>query len=95
MAVENDYNLLVAQLGYLAQNSEDLRREVSERLLREQREGLEPNATRWVQLLTTRLPFISGPATQIEHEAVRVLRSRPGETALEAQPPESPDAPPE
>ena len=90
MAVESDYSLLVANLGFLAQNSEELRREVVERLEREKREGLEPNETRWLQLLITRLPFISGPATQLEHEANRVLRSRPGEDVLRAHPHEPP-----
>ena len=47
MAVENDHNLLVVNLNYLAQNVDDIRREVEERRLREWSEGLEPNATDW------------------------------------------------
>jgi hypothetical protein len=39
MAVENDSNLLVVNLNHLAQNIEDMRREVEQRLLREKGEG--------------------------------------------------------
>ena len=87
MAVENDYNLLVVNLNFLAQNIEDLRREVEERLLREKREGLEPNATHWVNLVAGRTPLLSGHATQLEVGAGRVIRSSPGEAVFDAQPP--------
>jgi hypothetical protein len=92
VAVENDYNLLVFWVNNLAETAAMLRAEVQLDLLREAEEGLEPNETRWVQTIVTRLPLISGPATQLEHEAGRVLRSRPGEAVFDAQPPEIPDA---
>ena len=95
MAVENDYNLLVANLNDLAQNIDAIRREVEKRLLWEKREGLEPDATHWVNLIAQRLPVITGPATQLEAGARQVLRSRPGEAVFEEQPPQAPDAPPQ
>ena len=90
MAVENDYNLLVVNLNYLAQNIEDIRREVEKRLRWEKSEGLEPDATHWVNLIAQRLPVISGPATQLEDGAWQVLRSRPGEAVFDEQPPPAP-----
>ncbi len=94
MAVENDYNLLVSTLNDLAETTRRVREEVQERLLREKRDGLEPNETRWVQLIIQWMPLVSGPSSQLEHEAGRVLRSRPGEAVVEDQPPLPPDAPP-
>jgi hypothetical protein len=44
VAVENDYNLLVANLNFLAENIDDIRQEVEKRLQWEKREGLEPDA---------------------------------------------------
>ena len=95
MAVENDYNLLVANLNFLAKNIEDIRQEVEKRLLWEKREGLELDATHWVNLVAQRLPVVAGPATQLEAAAWQVLRSRPGEAVFEDQPPQAPDPPPE
>ena len=94
MAVENDYNLLVQHLIWLDENIGRIRADVEQRLHQEKRDGLEPNATRWVQLLVQQLPVISGPSTQLEATASAVLRSRPGEAVSEAQPPSAPDAPP-
>lgn len=95
MAVENDYNLLVTQLGFLAENIEKLHGEVQRRLLEEKRGALDANATHWVNLLVQRLPIIvSGPATQLQEGAWQVLRSPPGEAVFDAQPPEPPDAGP-
>jgi hypothetical protein len=95
VAVENDYNLLVVNLNYVAQNIADMRREVEERLLREKREGLEPNATHWVNLLAQRMPIVTGHAAQLETGASQVIRSRPGEAVFYDQLPEAPDVPPE
>ena len=95
MAVENDYNLLVFTLNSLAETAYRIRVDVGVRLVREKRDGLKPNETRWVELLVQQLPLVSGPATQLEHEAVRVLRSRPGEAVFDEQPPTAPDAPPD
>jgi hypothetical protein len=94
VAVENDYNLLVFWVNNIAETAAALRAEVQRDLLQEAREGLEPNATRWVQTIITRLPLISGPATQLESEARRVLQSRPGEAVFGADPPGAPDFPP-
>lgn len=95
MAVENDYNLLVTNLNYLAQNIDDLRRDVEERLLQEKYEGREPNETHWVNLIAQRMTTISGHAKQLEAGVRRVIGSRPGEVVFEDQPPPAPDAPPE
>ena len=95
MAVENDYNLLVVNLNYLAQNIEDMRREVEERLLREKSEGLEPDSTHWVNLVAQRMQIVSGHAKQLEAGVRRVMGSRPGEVVFEDQPPQAPDAPPQ
>lgn len=94
MAVENDYNLLVSTLNEIADTTRRVREEVQERLLREKRDGLEPNETRWVQLIIQWMPLVSGPSSQLEHEASRVLRSQPGAAAVDEQPPPPPDAPP-
>jgi hypothetical protein len=48
VAVENDYNLLIQNLNYLKENINSLHEAVQQRLLEEKRDGLEPNATRWV-----------------------------------------------
>jgi hypothetical protein len=89
VAVENDYNLLVSRLNDLAETTERIRDEVQERLLQEKRDGRCPDATRWVELLTTRLPFVSGAATRLEAGGREVLRSRPGEAVFPDQPPSS------
>jgi hypothetical protein len=94
VAVENDYNLLVANLNFLAENIDDIRQEVEKRLQWEKREGLEPDATHWVNLIAQRLPVTFGPAAQLEASAWQVLRSRSGEAVFEDQQPEAPDAPP-
>jgi hypothetical protein len=92
MAVENDSNLLVVNLNHLAQNIEDMRREVEQRLLREKRPGLEPNATHWVNPLAGRMPLISGHARQLDACARKVIGSHPGEAVFGDQPPEAADA---
>jgi hypothetical protein len=94
MAVENDYNLLVANLGYMAQNIAELRQGIEERLLREKREGLEPNATHWVNLLAQQMPLVSLHATRLEAGARKVMGSRLGEAVFADQPPEAPWTPP-
>jgi hypothetical protein len=91
VAVENDYNLLLYTLNNIAESATTLRDEVGRRRLQEAQEGLEPNQTRWLQLMITRLPYVSGPATQLEHEADRVLHSAPGEAVFDAEPPPAPD----
>jgi hypothetical protein len=95
MAVENDHNPLVVNLNHLAQNIEDMRREVEERLLREKREGLEPNATHWVNPLAQRMPIVSAHTKQLEAGARQVIMSRPGEAVFEDQPSEAPDGRPD
>jgi hypothetical protein len=92
MAVENDYNLLVHTINNIAESAGNLRAEVERCRLKEARDGLEPNETRWVQTLMIQLPFVSGPATQLEHGARQVLQSRPGEAVFDAQPPSAPDS---
>jgi hypothetical protein len=92
VAVENDYDLLVDNLGRFAENVAALHAEVRRRLFEERRRGLDPNAKTWVNLLVQRMPVISGPASKLEADAWQVLQSHPGEAVFEAQPPEAPDA---
>jgi hypothetical protein len=94
MAVEDDYKL-VHWINNIADSATTLRDEVERRRLKEAQDGLEANQTRWIELLIARLPFVSGPATLLEGEANRVLRSRPGEAVIDAQRPSAPDFPPD
>jgi hypothetical protein len=90
VAVENDYNLLVYAINNLAATVERIRNDVRDCLLREKRDGLEPNETRWVNVLVHEMLMVSGPASQLEAGAWKVLRSRPGEAVFDDQPPELP-----
>ena len=94
MAVENDYNLLVFTLNDLAATIDALRDEVEKRLLQEKQDGLEPNETNWVNLLSVQMLQLHGPIGNLRDGAWNVLNSRPGEAIFTAQPPEPPDAPP-
>ena len=95
MAVENDYNLLVFNLNELTKEMVWINAEVRRRLLQEAEEGLEPNATEWVNMLAIRLTAVVGPARHLHDGAHSVLRSRPDEAVFDAQPPSAPDALPE
>ena len=87
MAVENDYNLLVANLNHLAEMTEHLRGEVQHRLIREKREKLEANETHWVNMMFQHLTIISGLASSLNAGAQEVLQSMPGIAVLPEQPP--------
>ena len=91
MAVENDYNLLVFTLNNLAASIDGPRDDVERRLLEEKRDGLEPNATNWVNLLVQRMPTIEGPAFHLRDGAWNVLNSRPGEAVFDEVSPSAPD----
>jgi hypothetical protein len=93
VAVENDYNLLVFNLNGLAEELVGLKLEVDRRLLQEKRDGLEPNATNWVNLISQRMTYVEGPAFHLKDGAWKVLTSRPGEPVFTAEPPPAPDAP--
>jgi hypothetical protein len=80
-----------ATMNNIAEAANKLRAEIARCRMEEARDGLDPNETRWVQMLTTHLPFVSGPATQLEHGARQVIRSRPGEAVFDAQQPSAPD----
>ena len=59
MAVENDYHLLVFALNDLAATINGVRDEVVRRLLQENRDGLDPNATQWVVRIATQCPLVA------------------------------------
>jgi len=94
VAVENDYNLLVFTLNDLAEDLLSIRAEVEKQLMEEKREGLEPNETRWVNLVAARTLPLSGMIQSLAKMAQMVLNSQPGEAVFTAQPPPPPDAPP-
>ena len=94
MAVENDYNLLVHNLNELEKAISQLRADVVERRLHEATEGLEVNATDWVNLIALQLSAITNRFEGLQDGAVKVLNSQPDEPVFDAQPPSSPDAPP-
>ena len=48
VAVENDYNLLVFNLGQVVELVFKLQDEVEKRLVKEKAGALDPNATQWV-----------------------------------------------
>ena len=91
MAIENDYNLLVANLNHLAEMTEHLRGEVQHRLIHEEREKLDANETHWVNMMFQHLTIISGLASNLHAGANEVLRSKPGIAVLPDQPPPTPD----
>ena len=93
MAVENDYHLLVFALNDLAATINGVRDEVVRRLLQENRDGLDPNATQWVNYLHRHMELLEGPGLHLHDDAWKVLTSRPGEPVFTDQPPEAPDAP--
>jgi hypothetical protein len=94
MAVENDYNLLVQHLNWLAEQVAEIHTRVQARLLEEKRDSLEPNQTAWVNLLVQRLALVESQAHHLQDGAWQVLRSKPGEAVFPAQPPPAPDTPP-
>jgi hypothetical protein len=94
VAVENDYNALVFRVNDLAEELLRLKLEVEQRLLEEKRDGLEPNATNWVNIIRVRTLALAGIVQSLSKMAEMVLHSRPGEAVFEDQPPPAPDAPP-
>jgi hypothetical protein len=95
MAVENDYNLLVDNLNELAKTISLLRDEVESRRLREAREGRQPNETDWVNLIALQLLTVRHRFDGLQAGAREVLESDRGVAVFPAQPPSSPDLPPE
>jgi hypothetical protein len=93
VAVENDYNLLVFWVNNIAEAADKLRRDVQVRLLQETRDGLKPNETRWVELLTTHLRSSLGLPRNSNTKrtaSYTVDQARPSSTLSRLRPPTSP-----
>jgi hypothetical protein len=87
MAVETDYNAIVFRLNDLTEELLKLKLEVEKRLLQEQRDGLEPIETHWVNLIVQMELPMSGVTGALGKMAGMVLESRPGSNPERSAPP--------
>lgn len=92
MAVENDYNALVFRLNDLAEEFVRMKVAVESCLLEEKRDGLDPNTTKWVNMIRARAPGLGGITQSLGKMAEMVLHSRPGEAVFTEEPPPPPDS---
>ena len=91
VAVENDYNALVFRLNDLTEEFLKLKIEVEKRLLEEKRDGLDPNSTKWVNLIARQARLLAGPVRGLGEITEQVLHSRPGEPVFSDEPTPPPD----
>jgi len=87
VAVENDYNALVYYLNELTEQLVEVADEVERGLLDEKRNELQPNATKWVNLIAEQALRLSGPIESVGRMAEMVLRSQPGDAVFKDQRP--------